>query len=109
MQRYEVRVSLDALRDLEDISDYIENHDGPARAEQVVARIESVIESLALTPERGAYLPELLRLGIREYRQALFKPYRVIYKIVGKTARVYLIADGRRDMQTLLARRLLGG
>lgn len=109
MPRYEVRVSLDALRDLEDIADYIENHDGPARAEQVVARIETVIESLAVTPERGPYLPALLRLGIREYRQAFFKPYRVVYKVAGKTVRVHLIADGRRDMQTLLARRLLGG
>ena len=36
------------------------------------------------------------------------KPYRVIYRIMGKRVFVYLIADGRRDMPTLLERRLLG-
>jgi hypothetical protein len=37
----------------------------------------------------------------------VFKPYRVIYRIVEKRVLVYVIADGRRNMQTLLARRLL--
>jgi toxin ParE1/3/4 len=32
----------------------------------------------------------------------------VIYRLHGKQAGVYLIADGRRDMPSLLARRLLG-
>jgi toxin ParE1/3/4 len=108
MQRYEVEISPDALRDLEDIDDYITRHDGRAKADYVIARIESVIESLALTPERGPYLPELLPLGMREYRQVFFKPYRVIYAVHGKTVRVYLIADGRRDMPALLSRRMLG-
>lgn len=30
------------------------------------------------------------------------------YRIVGRRAYVYLIADGQQDMQTLLARRLFG-
>jgi len=49
----------------------------------------------------------LLALGIREYRQSLFKPYRVIYRVIGQRVYIYLIVDGRRDMQALLARRLL--
>jgi toxin ParE1/3/4 len=49
----------------------------------------------------------LLALGIREYRQTFFKPYRMICRIAGKRVYVYLIADGRRDMQTLLGRRML--
>jgi toxin ParE1/3/4 len=108
MQRYAVEISPDALRDLEDIDDYIGRQDGRAKADYVIARIEAVIESLAMTPERGPYLPELLSLGIREYRQVFFKPYRVIYAVQGKTVRVYLIADGRRDMPALLSRRMLG-
>jgi toxin ParE1/3/4 len=51
----------------------------------------------------------LLALGIREYRQAFFKPYRLIYRVIGKRVFIYLIADGRRDMQSLLSRRLLAG
>jgi toxin ParE1/3/4 len=107
MQRYELKISPDALRDLEDIDDYIARHDGRAKADYVIARIESVIESLAVTPRRGPYVPELLLLGIREYRQVFFKPYRVIYGVKDETVRVYLIADGRRDMSALLSRRML--
>ena len=59
-------------------------------------------------PERGSYPKELVGLGIKEYRQTFFKPYRVIYRVTGSQVIVYLIADGRRDMQTVLARRLLG-
>jgi toxin ParE1/3/4 len=43
-----------------------------------------------------------------DYRQISFKPYRIIYRIADRHVIVYLIADGRRDMRTLLARRLLG-
>ena len=46
-------------------------------------------------------------LGIREYREIFFKPYRMIYRIADGTIYVLLFADGRRDMQALLQRRLL--
>jgi toxin ParE1/3/4 len=36
-----------------------------------------------------------------------FKPYRVIYRVMNAKVFVYLIVDGRRDMQTLLTQRLL--
>jgi toxin ParE1/3/4 len=67
-----------------------------------------VTEGLATFPEGGSHPKELLTLGIRDYRQAFFKPYRVIYRVVKQRIYVYLIADGRRDMQALLTRRLLG-
>ena len=65
-------------------------------------------ESLSKFPERSSYPKELIALGIKEYRQAFFKPYRVIYRVTGSQVTIYLIADGRRDMQSVLARRLLG-
>ena len=57
---------------------------------------------------RNPYPKELVCLSINEYRQTFFKPYRVIYRITGGQVIIYLIADGRRDMQAVLARRLLG-
>ena len=62
---------------------------------------------LSESPERGAYPKELVLLGIREYREVFFKPYRIIYRILDKNVYVLLIVDGRRDMQLLLQRRLL--
>lgn len=107
MKRFEVLLTEDAARDLEEIYDYVAERDGLSRASHVLDRIEQLVESLAEFPERGAHPKELLSLGIHDYRQTSFKPYRVIYRVVGKRVYVYLIVDGRRDMQTLLARRLL--
>lgn len=97
-----------AERDLEAIYDYIAENDTQANADYVLDKLMGVAESLAAYPERGSYPKELLALGIREYRQAYFKPYRLIYRVSGKQVIVYIIADGRRDMQTLLVRRMLG-
>ena len=97
-----------AARDLEDIYDYLAGHDSPASANHVLDQIERVIQSLSEFPYRGNYPRELLLLGIREYRETFFKPYRVIYRVIDEAVYIYLIADGRRDMQSLLARRLLG-
>lgn len=49
-----------------------------------------------------------MALGIKEYRQTAFKPYRVICRVMGNRVVIYLIIDGRRDMQSVLARRILG-
>jgi toxin ParE1/3/4 len=74
----------------------------------VLDELMDVVESLSKFPERGSYPKELVGLGIKEYRQAFFKPYRVIYRVTGGQVIIYLIADGRRDMQSVLARRQLG-
>lgn len=104
---FSVQLTDDAARDLEDICNYVESHDTPGRAEHVLERIEEAFESLSAHPHRGNYPKELLEVGIREYREVLFKPYRVIYQVMESNVYVLLIADGRRDMQTLLQRRLL--
>jgi toxin ParE1/3/4 len=46
-------------------------------------------------------------LGITEYREVHFKPYRVIYRVMKKAVVIYCVLDGRRDMQSLPHRRLL--
>ena len=97
----------DAACDLEDLYDYIEWHDVPGRADYVLDQIEKALSSLSENPERGAYPKELLAIGLREYREIFFKPYRIIYRVVDENVYVMVIADGRRDMQTLLQRRLL--
>lgn len=105
---FEVLLTADAVRDLEDIVGWIAVHDAPAKADHVRDRLEEAVAALARFPLRGAHPAALLALGIREYRETFFKPYRIIYRVEGRRVYVYLIADGRRDMQTLLARRLLG-
>ena len=106
--KFEVLITQGAEQDLEAIHDYISEFDCVASANYVLDAVVGIVKSLSRFPERGSYPKELVGLGIKEYRQTLFKPYRVIYRITGKQVIIYLIADGRRDMQTVLARRLLG-
>ncbi|MEW5782636.1 MAG: type II toxin-antitoxin system RelE/ParE family toxin [Pseudomonadota bacterium] len=107
-RKYEVLLTEGAEQDLESIYDYIAKFDCKANADSVLDRLLEVVESLSTFPERGAYPKELVALGIRDYRQTAFKPYRVIYRVMAQKVYIYVIADGRRDMQSLLARRLLG-
>lgn len=107
--RFGVLLTQDAERDLEDLYAYIAKFDSPKNADYVLGRLLEVTESLATSPERGSQPKELRSLGIQEYRQMFFKPYRAIYRVLDKQVVIYVIADGRRDMQSLLSRRLLGG
>ena len=106
--RFDVLLTKGAEQDLEAIHDYISEFDCVANANYVLDELMSVVESLSKFPERGSYPKELVALGVKEYRQTFFKPYRVIYRVAGSQVIIYLIADGRRDMQSVLARRLLG-
>ena len=97
----------DAARDLEALYHYIESHEVPGRADYVLDLIEKAFSGLSENPERGGYPKELLAVGLREYREIFFKPYRIIYRVIADKVYVMVIADGRRDMQALLQRRLL--
>ncbi len=75
----------------------------------MLERIERAFQGMSEHPQRGSHPKELLDIGVREYREVFFKPYRIIYWVFGDTVFVLVIADGRYYMQTLLLRRLLQG
>ena len=106
--KFDVLLTQGAEQDLEAIHDYLAEFDCVANANHVLDQLMKVVASLSRLPQRGSYPRELLALGIKEYRQTTFKPYRLIYRVAGRQVVIYLIADGRRDMQSVLARRLLG-
>ena len=106
--KYRVLLTRGAEQDMESIYDYIAEFDDPANADHVLDQLMATAEKLAVMPERGSYPKELVGLGIKEYRQVFFKPYRLIYRVMNADVVVNVIADGRRDMQSLLTRRLLG-
>jgi toxin ParE1/3/4 len=106
--KFQVLLTAGAERDLEALHDFVVRNDGVLQADRLLNGLMEIVDSLSGFPERGSHPRELITLGIKEYRQVLFKPYRVIYRVDGLRVLVYLIVDGRRDMQSLLARRLLG-
>jgi toxin ParE1/3/4 len=103
---FTIRFTVGARNDLRAIHSFIAKNDSPESADHVVREIVRAVLNLREFPDRGTHPPELLALGNRTYRQIFFKPYRILYRIRSGMVFIAVIADGRRDMAALLARRL---
>lgn len=106
---YRVHITLAAWRDLEEITDWIVENDSPEHAAYVLDRLLEIAQSIADLPQRGSRPAELPPGMAAEFRQVFFKPYRLIYKVTTDSVVIHLIADGRRNLQSLLLRRLILG
>ncbi len=104
---YVVLLSRDAEDDIAGIYRYVATHDSAAAADSLLNRLEKTCYSLARLPERGNIPRELQEIGVTEYREIHFKPYRILYRILNQQVIVYCVLDGRRDMQSLLHSRLI--
>lgn len=107
MRRYRVRIIEDAEQDLTEIYAYVAANDSVEKADYLLDQLETLCLSLGELAARGNVPPELDRVGVSAYREVHFKPYRVIYQIIGRDVYIHCVLDGRRDMQALLERRLL--
>lgn len=107
-ERFEVELTQGAEDDLEAIHEYLAEQRSAEAAESLLDALLEKIHALERFPQQGSVPKELEALGIREFRQILLDPYRLIYRIIGSKVFILVIADGRRDMQALLERRLLG-
>lgn len=104
---FKVYIIEDAEQDIIDIYDYITFSDSIEKAEYVLQNIEEKCSSLSEFPNRGHLPPELERIGIFEYREIHFKPYRIIYQVIDQKVYIHCVLDGRRELQKLLENRLL--
>jgi toxin ParE1/3/4 len=106
--RFEVELTQGAEDDLEAIHAYLAVHRSAEAGESLLNAFLEKISTLERYPERGSVPKELEALGVRDFRQILLDPYRLIYRVTARKVIILVIADGRRDMQALLERRLLG-
>jgi toxin ParE1/3/4 len=97
----------EAEQDLAEIISWIAANDSPEHADHVLDQLLGLCARLESQPARGHVPPELDAIGVKGFREVHFKPYRVIYEIIGRRVIVHVIADGRRSLQNLLERRLL--
>lgn len=107
MAKYEVFATEEAEADLDEIVEYIEFHDSAERADYLYEKIKQAILRLEVLPGRGRIVPELREMGVTEFREILYKPYRILYFISGKRETVHGVFDGRRGIEELLSQRLL--
>ncbi|HEY2858086.1 MAG TPA: type II toxin-antitoxin system RelE/ParE family toxin [Terracidiphilus sp.] len=106
--KYPVRMTSAAWRDLEEICIWIADHDSPAKAGHVLDRLAQTAEKISIFPHRGSRPNELPEGTEAEFRQVYFKPYRLIYEVAGREVVIHLVCDVRRNLQSLLMRRILG-
>ena len=107
MKRYDVRVDNDAEDDLFDIYSYVALNDSIEQADRLFEHLKRACYSLRTLPRRGHIPPELQDIGVSQFREIRYKPYRIFYSIESTAVIVHCVLDGRRDMQTLLAEHLL--
>ena len=104
---FKVNIISDAEEDILDIYYYVLINDSEEKADYILCKIEEKCLSLKKYPNRGHTPPELERVGIYQYKEIHFKPYRIIYEITESIVYIYCILDGRRSLQELLENRLL--
>jgi toxin ParE1/3/4 len=104
--RFRILWTEQASADLADIIRYIAL-DSLQNASRVYNRIRTRAASLKTFPERGHVVPELVELGVADYRELATPPFRVVYRINDKTVFVQAVLDRRRDLKQILSERLL--
>lgn len=95
-----------AESDLTEIIEYIMQNN-PATAHELFKKIKIKTENLALLPDRGRIVPELLSQGISLYREIIISPWRVIYRIADKTVFILAVIDSRRNVEDVLLEHLI--
>jgi toxin ParE1/3/4 len=105
--KYAVHLVVDAEIDLSEIYLYVAQSDSVERADRLLNNLENTIMKLEAIPLRGYRPPELERVGVRDFREVFFKPYRIIYQVIHFDVFVHCVLDGRRDLQDLLQQRVL--
>jgi len=106
MKRYKVYWTKEATFDLWEIVDYI-SKDRISAAKSIYKKVKLKCRELNTSPERYRRVPELLDVGIEDYREIILSPYRVIYKLKESTVYIIAVVDGRRDVETFIFDRLL--
>ncbi len=95
-----------AQNDLEQIIEYIKI-DNIDTAKNVFLELKSECDELYYFPEKFRVVPELQKINIIQYREVIYKRWRVVYKITGANIYILFVIDSSRNVEDLLLQRLL--
>ncbi len=98
-----------AVRDLDEILEYIAAERGVDQALQLYEMLRHGIASLARIPRRCRQVPGLHDIGLFEYREMIERPCRLVFRIVDQEVVILAILDSRRDLEELLIQRAIEG
>ncbi|HEX7911687.1 MAG TPA: type II toxin-antitoxin system RelE/ParE family toxin [Paraburkholderia sp.] len=97
----------EAQEDTKDLRRYILRSFGAETWKQTSAQLAVTFENIKRFPQSGYVPAELSDFGGLNFREALSGQNRVIYAVRGDTIYIHVVTDARRDLRTLLQKRLL--
>ncbi len=96
-----------AEHDLKELRNYIVKNFSLKTWQNTYDKIKEVIRNLKTFPYTGSIPEEIEKLNLSQYRQVISGMNRIIYEVRQDTLYIHIIVDGRRDLTSLLTRRLL--
>jgi plasmid stabilization system protein ParE len=104
---YKIIILHSAEQDLKELKSYIVKNFSHATWQTTYDQLKKAIRNLKDFPHVGSTPDELEKLNLSQYRQILSGMNRIIYEVRQDTIFIHIIVDGRRDIKSLLTRRLL--
>ncbi|WGY70077.1 type II toxin-antitoxin system RelE/ParE family toxin [Burkholderia cepacia] len=93
--------------DLKALKRYVVSHFGAATWRSSYDEIKRAVAAIRVFPDQGRVPDELANVGLTQYRQIIAGMNRVIYEVRGDTLYVHIVCDTRKDLKSLLMRRLM--
>ncbi len=96
-----------AETDLKEIRTYLTKQFSTQTWQNTYANLKAAIRHLGSQPYAGSVPEEIEKLNLSQYRQIVLGMNRIIYEVREQTVYVHIIADTRKNLPTLLMKRLL--
>lgn len=92
------RLTEPAIRDIEQIADYIARESGLAQADRFLTRLDAKFSKIAKFPNLGRQRNEILP-GLRSFPM---EQYLILYILVNQDVDILRVVSGYRDLSALL-------
>ncbi|MGZ8220562.1 MAG: type II toxin-antitoxin system RelE/ParE family toxin [Methylobacter sp.] len=102
-----VVILVSAEHDLKELRTFIIRNFSIETWQNSYDKIKAAIRNLKTFPHAGSIPEELEKLSLTQYRQVISGINRIIYEVRQDTLYIHIITDSRRELKSLLTRRLL--
>lgn len=75
-------------------------------AKAIFDEIRFECDQLNYFPARKRVVPELLEIGVENYRELIHKRWRVVFRIDNELVYIVAVIDSSRDLESVLKQRL---
>ncbi|MSP52740.1 MAG: type II toxin-antitoxin system RelE/ParE family toxin [Gammaproteobacteria bacterium] len=104
---YQIIFPKEAKLDLKELKNYIVTNFSIEIWRRTYSKVKNAVNNLMTNPEAGGTLSELNVISSSQYRQIISGMNRIIYDIRKNIIYIHIVADSRRDMTSLVTKRLL--